>query len=239
MGSVKAFDNGGAVMAEHVLRGVPPVPLTLRRSARARRISLRISQLDGRVTLTLPKGVAEAEGLDFAESKAAWIRGHLEQRPFDVQVAGGVLLPVEGRLRRVVEVPGRRVTLSDDEIRVPAGATGPRLQSWLKGLARDRLAAAADLYAARLGRDYSRLTLRDTRSRWGSCTSDGGLMFSWRLVMASPGVLAYVAAHEVAHLAEMNHSPRFWKVVERLHGPYAEQRRWLKGEGNGLHRYRF
>ena len=226
-------------MGEHRLTGVPPVPLTLRRSARARRISLRISQLDGRVTLTLPRGVAEAEALDFAESKAEWIRGHLEQRPCDVEVRAGVMLPVEGRMRRVVEAPGRRVVLREDRIEVPAGAAGARLQSWLKGLARDRLAAAADEYSAQLGRGYSRLTLRDTRSRWGSCTSDGGLMFSWRLVMATPEVLGYVAAHEVAHLAEMNHSRRFWAVVEELYGPYAEARRWLKGEGNGLHRYRF
>ncbi|GHF33826.1 M48 family metallopeptidase [Seohaeicola zhoushanensis] len=227
-------------MGEHLLPGRPPVPLLLRRSTRARRITLRISRLDGRVTLTLPKGVSEASALAFAREKEGWIRGHLSQRPGLETVTEGVLLPVEGVPRRVVAVPGRRVLLGAGEIGVPAGAEGPRLAAWLKTLARDRLAAASDGYAAALGRQYRRITLRDTRSRWGSCTSDGSLMYSWRLAMAPPEVLDYVAAHEVAHLAEMNHSPAFWALVERLYGrPYAAARGWLKTEGNALHRFQF
>ena len=227
-------------MAEHLLPGRPPVPLLLRRSAQARRITLRISRLDGRVTLTLPRGVSEATALAFAREKEAWIRGHLSQRP-ELEVVGqGSLLPVEGILRRVVPVAGRRILLGESEIGVPAGAEGPRLAAWLKTLARDRLVAASDRHAEALGRGYGRITLRDTRSRWGSCTSDGGLMYSWRLVMAPPEVLDYVAAHEVAHLAEMNHSPAFWAIVKRLYGgPYAASRAWLKSEGNALHRYSF
>ena len=87
-----------------------------------------------------------------------------------------------------------------------AERAAPRVQGWLRELARDRLAAASDHFAARLGRDYTGLTIRDTRSRWGSCSSQGRLMYSWRLIMAPPEILSYVAAHEVAHLAEMNHS---------------------------------
>ena len=105
--------------------------------------------------------------------------------------------------------------------------------------ARDVLATACDAYAARLGRPYAGLTLRDTRSRWGSCSSAGRLMFSWRLILAPPEVLRYVAAHEVAHLAQMNHSPAFWAEVTRIHGPYAAERKWLRTEGNALHRFRF
>lgn len=226
-------------MSDHTLPGSPPVPLILRRSGRARRITLRISRLDGRVTLTLPRGVAEHEALDFARSKEDWIRDHLDERPEACTVAPGGTLPVEGRLRRIAAGPGRRVRLDDDSIGVPAGACGARLQAWLKELARDRLTAASDRYAVALGRKYARITLRDTRSRWGSCTSDGRLMFSWRLIMAPPRVLNYVAAHEVAHLREMNHSPAFWALVERIHGPYAEPRAWLRREGETLHRYRF
>jgi len=226
-------------MADHFLPGSPAVPLTLRRSARARRISLRISQLDGRVTLTLPRGVPDAEALGFARSKEAWIRGHLDARPGDVAVGPGAVLPVEGRPRRVVAGPGRGVRLSAETIAVPEANAARRLQTWLRGLARDRLAGAADSYAAALGRGYTRLTLRDTRSRWGSCSSRGALMFSWRLVLAPPEVLRYVAAHEVAHLAEMNHSAEFWAVVEDLHGPYDAPRRWLREQGAGLHRFRF
>ena len=226
-------------MSEHSLPGTPDVPLTLRRSGRARRITLRISQLDGRVTLTLPNGVGEREAMAFAQSKEDWIRGHLAKRPEDQPVELGASLPVEGRMRVISPGPGRRVVLEADQLLVPSGAVNARLKSWLKTLARERLAEAADTYAAMIGRSYTRITLRDTRSRWGSCTSDGGLMFSWRLVMAAPEVLRYVAAHEVAHLVEMNHSPAFWTLVEELYGPYEVQRRWLRTDGNALHRYRF
>ncbi|MFC6688385.1 M48 family metallopeptidase [Jhaorihella thermophila] len=226
-------------MAEHRLPGTPPVPLVLRRSGRARRISLRVSGLDGRVTLTVPRGVPEAEALNFARSKAEWIRRHLAARPDEVIVAPGVTLPVEGALLRVERGTGRGVRLNGGTVVVPGAETGPRLQAWLRELARDRLTAAADRHARALNRTYSRITLRDTRSRWGSCSSRGALSFSWRLILAPPEILDYVAAHEVAHLAEMNHSPAFWAHVERLYGPHKQARRWLRENGPALHRYRF
>ena len=224
-----------------VLPGDPPIPLILRRSARARRISLRISQLDGRVTLTLPSSLPEGEAIEFARSKEAWIRKHLDARGGDVCVALGAELPIGGKMVRVVPGQGRSVQIGHEEVAVPGAPdrVGKRLAAYLKEVARDRLAGACDDYAALLGKPYARLTLRDTRSRWGSCTSDAGLMFSWRLIMAPPEVLDYVAAHEVAHLAQMNHSPAFWAEVERIYGPYKDPRSWLRKEGNDLHRYRF
>ncbi|UWR22778.1 M48 family metallopeptidase [Sulfitobacter sp. S190] len=228
-------------MTDQHLLGDPPIALTLRRSARARRISLRISQLDGRVTLTMPKRLAEREALAFAASKEDWIRHHLAARGADVPVAIGAQLPLGGQMVEVVAGQGRRVEIRADTIHVPGPAdrVGKRLQAHLKELARDRLAGACDDYAAALGRSYDRISLRDTRSRWGSCTSDAGLMFSWRLIMAPPDVLDYVAAHEVAHLAEMNHSPAFWAGVTRIYGDYDPPRRWLRTHGSGLHRYKF
>ena len=226
-------------MSDPHLPGVPPVPLILRRSARARRITLRVSRLDGRVTLTLPRGVPESEALDFARSRQDWIRAHLRDVPGDTAVDIGHLLPVEGIPREVRRIAGRRVHLDPDSIGVPEGPVAARLEAWLRTLARDRLAAASDRHAAALGRGYARLSLRDTRSRWGSCTSAGALMYSWRLVMAPPEVLDYVAAHEVAHLAEMNHSSAFWDLVRRLYGPYAAPRDWLRSHGGDLHRFRF
>lgn len=228
-------------MSDPVLPGDPPIPLTLRRSAQARRITLRISQLDGRVTLTLPKRLAEREALEFARSKESWIRGHLEARGADVHLSPGAQVPVGGQMLTLRSGPGRRVVLGASDITVPGPEEriAPRLAAYLREVARDRLAGAADDYAARLGRSYSRLTLRDTRSRWGSCTSDGRLMFSWRLIMAPPEVLDYVAAHEVAHLAQMNHSPAFWAEVERIYGDYHPPRDWLRRNGSDLHRYRF
>lgn len=228
-------------MPDHVLPGDPPIPLILRRSARAKRISLRISQLDGRVTLTLPKRLAEREALAFAQQKEAWIRTHLEARAEDVEVAHGARVPIGGKMLQVVPGAGRKVEIAAHHVAVPGAPerVGKRLGAWLKEMARDRLAGACDDYAAVLGRPYARITLRDTRSRWGSCTSDAGLMFSWRLIMAPPEVLDYVAAHEVAHLAQMNHSPAFWAEVTRLYGDYDSPRRWLRQEGNALHRYKF
>ena len=228
-------------MSDTHLPGNPPIPLTLRRSARAKRITLRISQLDGRVTLTMPTRLAQREALAFARTKEQWIRQHLDARGTDIDVTLGAKVPLGGQDLPVVAGQGRTVRITAEGIAVPGPAdrVGARLGAHLKELARDRLAGACDDYAARLGRPYARITMRDTRSRWGSCTSDGGLMFSWRLIMAPPAVLDYVAAHEVAHLAEMNHSPAFWAGVERIYGPYAAPRKWLRQNGNALHRYKF
>jgi predicted metal-dependent hydrolase len=228
-------------MSDPLLPGDPPIPLILRRSAQARRISLRISQLDGRVTLTMPKRLDTAQALDFARTKEAWIRKHLEARGDDVTVGIGAQMPLGGRMYSVQPGTGRTVQITPEGIFVPGPAeqVAKRLGAHLRALARDRLAAASDDYAAVLGRRYVRLSLRDTRSRWGSCTSDGGLMYSWRLIMAPPEVLAYVAAHEVAHLQEMNHSPAFWAQVTRIYGDYAQARGWLRTQGSMLHRYRF
>ncbi|WP_324752817.1 SprT family zinc-dependent metalloprotease [Roseovarius sp. Pro17] len=225
-------------MGDHFLSGNPPIALTLRRSARARRISLRVSALDGRVTLTLPKGLPEREALDFARSKQDWLQGHLADRVPEVIVAPGADIPVEGRMLRLEAGTGRRVFPSGDTLLVPGGQPA-RLQAWLRTLARERLVAASDRYAAALGRPYGRITLRDTRSRWGSCSSSAGLSYSWRLIMAPPDVLDYVAAHEVAHLEQMNHSPAFWALVAALMPDYQTHRKWLRQNGTGLHRYRF
>ena len=224
-----------------VLQGDPDIALTLRRSTRARRMTLRISQFDGRVTLTLPARASEREALAFAEQKQAWIRKHLANWDGCAAVALGAEIPVEGELRAVQPGAGRSVQIAPGVLSVPGteARVPARVLGFLKTRARDRLAAASDHYAARLGRGYSEISLRDTRSRWGSCSSAGRLMFSWRLIMAPPPVLEYVAAHEVAHLAQMNHSPAFWAEVTRIHGPYDAPRAWLRSHGNDLHRYRF
>lgn len=228
-------------MSDAILQGNPPVSVTLRRSVRARRMTLRVSRMDGRVTLTLPRGVAESEAMAFANERAAWIRKHLAQHVAPALVSYGSDIPVLGQSRKVVQGQGRRVVLTDTEIAVPGAAdqVGRKVQAYLKALARSELAYASDRYAGALGRPYSKLTIRDTRSRWGSCSSSGGLMYSWRLIMAPAEVLAYVAAHEVAHLAEMNHSARFWAQVTALYGDYAAPRAWLRREGHALHQFRF
>ena len=153
----------------------------------------------------------------------------------------GATVPVDGQMREIVETATRVVKLHPHWIEVPSGAeqTAVRLRAFLKTYARDRLAGASETYAAQLCRPFGKITLRDTRSRWGSCTSEGNLMYSWRLVMAPAEVLDYVAAHEVAHLVEMNHSAAFWAKVSQLMPDYQKHRAWLRTHGGGLHRFQF
>jgi predicted metal-dependent hydrolase len=224
---------------DHILPGDPPVAVALRRSARARRLSLRISGTDGRVTLTLPLRARLGDGLAFLREREPWLRGHLSRAPVAILPAFGARIPFEGRAVLLCSGEGR-IVLDGDRLHLPGGSQGlsGRLSAFLKATARDRIAAACDRHAGALGLPYRKLTLRDTRSRWGSCTSDGDLMFSWRLVLAPPPVLDYVAAHEVAHLARMDHSPEFWAVVEDLCPSHGGARDWLRREGAGLHRLR-
>lgn len=228
-------------MGQHFLPGNPPVAITLRKTAQARRISLRISRLDGRVTLTCPLRVSDREALAFAHEKADWLRQNLIAHPGPARIGIGAELPFEGRLLRIASGTGRLVRVEGADLLVPGASerAAARIGGFLKQVARDRLAAASDHYAARLGRGYTRLSLRDTRSRWGSCTADGGLMYSWRLIMAPPAVLDYVAAHEVAHLRHMDHSPRFWATVAALMPDYAKHRAWLRQHGGDLMLWRF
>ena len=224
-----------------VLPGPPPVEITLRRSSRSRRFSLRVSQLDGRVTLSMPQRAREAEAMDFARSHEPWLRAALARRPTQVPATLGDTLPVEGRLLTLAPGPGRSPRIEGDTLLIPGdpALAATRAAAFLKTLARDRLAAASDHYAAQIQRKVTRITLRDTRSRWGSCAHDGSLMYSWRLVMAPPEVLTYVAAHEVAHMVEMNHSDAFWAVVTRLYPGWQAQRHWLRLNGKHLHAHQF
>lgn len=230
-----------ADMGRLVLDGNPPVEITLRRNARARRLSLRVSRLDGRATLTLPRRVSEREGLAFLREREAWLRDHLDQIAPELRPQIGGTLPFEGEDVPIAAAAVRSPRLEAGQLLVPEDPDrlGARLVAFLKVQARDRLAEAVRRHATALGRPHGRLTLRDTRSRWGSCSSRGDLMFSWRLIMAPPQVLDYVAAHEVAHLAHMDHSPAFWACVERLFPDHKACRHWLRDEGTRLHRVRF
>lgn len=228
-------------MGVRTLPGNPEITVTLRRNPRARRMTLRVSRIDGGVTLTVPRGVSEREAMAFAAEKQDWVRGHLSQREDRVLVGPGIALSVAGQPVQIAQGQGARLTVRGDVISLPEPLDKGRkhLETWLKQQARAELGRASDHYAGLLGRPYTRLTLRDTRSRWGSCSSAGALMYSWRLILAPTFVLRYVAAHEVAHLQEMNHSDAFWDVVHRLYGPHRAARAWLRSEGPKLHRYRF
>ena len=148
-------------------------------------------------------------------------------------------MPIVGRDVEIVAAAVRAPRIERASLFVSPQKTGPKVEAFLKVMARDRLVEASARYAAMAGREMGKVTLRDTRSRWGSCTGRGDLMYSWRLIMAPPEVLDYVAAHEVAHLVHLDHSADFWALVERLCPGYAPQKSWLKRHGAGLHRFRF
>lgn len=231
------METGEAVT---ILPGEPPLVIHWRRSRRARRLSLRVSGLDGRITLTLPHRARQRDGETFLAERSAWLRAALGSLPETRHVAPGDLFPVEGRMVVLTPAPVRGASLEGDALHVPQrGAPAARALAWLKLRARERIAAQVDHKAEVLGRAPRSIRLRDTRSRWGSCSSAGDLMFSWRLIMAPPLVLDYVVAHEMAHLVRMDHSPAFWAEVARMMPDHARHRLWLRREGAMLHRYRF
>ena len=210
------------------LDGAPRIDVTLRTSPRARRLTLRVAP-SGEVVLTRPLRVARAEAVAFARAKRDWIAARLVGTGPRRPRIGGTI-PFRGS-----EAPIRegRERIEGGAVHV-AGAPGPSAARLLKAHARAALTESAGRYAAVLGRPHGRITLRDTRSRWGSCSERGDLSFSWRLAMAPPEVLDYIAAHEVAHLARMDHSPAYWAGLARLMPGYEAPRRWLKEHGRGL-----
>lgn len=220
------------------------VRLVCRVSARARRITLRVDAKSGAVQLTLPRGVSRAEGLGFAERHGDWLRRRLSDLPEAVPFAAGAEIPLLGRPHVIRHAPGARrgVWRENDAILVSGDPEflPRRVADFLKREAKREIQARAQAKAARLpakARPLRRVILRDTRSRWGSCAQSGDLNFSWRLFLAPEIVCDYVVAHEVAHLAEMNHGPRFWRLVGELTESVSEAKSWLRREGAALHRY--
>ena len=217
-------------------------PLSIRVNARARRLLLRIDAADRTIELVLPRGVPAEQGLKFLDAQRGWIAARLDALPRQVPFAEGAVVPVFGvphRIRCVADPAAAPVTIVDGEIRVRGDPAhlARRVRDHLAHLAARELARRARAYAARIDKPVARVTVRDTKSRWGSCSSTGNLSFSWRLVFAPEDVVDYVVAHEVAHLAEMNHGPRFWKLVRSLTSDTATPRAWLKRHRSELLSY--
>lgn len=215
-----------------------PIPVQWRRSVRARKISLRIDTRGGNVIVTLPPRAAQAAGMALLRDNAAWAAERLARLPAPIRLADGATVPIDGLPHRLRHVPADRggAWLAPGELLV-AGAPeflARRAADFLRAEARRRLSALAIEKAAAAGLTPRRVIAKDTRTRWGSCTADGTLMFCWRLVMAPVHVQEYVAAHEVAHLRHMDHGRAFWALVAQLTPHRAAATRWLDGEGPGL-----
>lgn len=226
---------------EELLIGRKRVSVAVRASARAKHISLHVDTTTGMVELVLPRGTSRREGLEFAREKAKWIVRHLARMPPLVPFKDGAVIPVLGVNHRVRHRPGARggVWRQGNEIHVSGQAAHlpRRLTDWLKEEAKRAIAASAREKAARIKRKVARVSVREVRSRWGSCSDLGNLNYSWRLIFAPRLVMDYVIAHEVAHLVEMNHGKRFWRVVDRITADSAGSRKWLVKNGARLYRY--
>jgi len=218
----------------------------LRRHRRARRYTLRIHPSRREAILTMPPRGNLADAKDFAQRHGAWIAARLGGLPKAAPFSPGTSLPLRHVAHKIVHRAGERGTVwtetrdSGEKILCVAGGVEHverRVLDFLKREARRELTRASNHYAEMLGVKVKRISIRDQSSRWGSCTSAGALSYSWRLILAPPYVLDYLAAHEVAHLVEMNHSARFWRVVGKI-CPHTERaKKWLDVHGNDLHRY--
>ena len=216
-------------------------PLTARVNRRARRLIVKVDSIQGRVYVTAPSKRALPEALEFAQSRVVWIRDQLRDgapaRPF----RHGITFPFRdaeltvcnsGSPRDGVKLHGRNLIVGGlcDHV-------NRRVVDWLKREARRSLTERVDFYAGQLGRRRGPITIRDTRSRWGSCAQDGAMSFSWRLVLAPSWVHDYVAAHECAHLVHLNHSPAFWRLLKSLDVDALGARDWFASHGLPLYSY--
>ncbi len=221
-------------------------PVEVRRHPGARRLTLRVSRTRRAVIVTLPVQCDLDEAGSFITRNIEWVREHLDRLPTAVPFSNGVFIPLRGEAHRVVFAgPGKRglvernATSSYPELRVFGhGEHAPRrLKDWLTKEAHRDLDRRVAFHAKQLGVMPKRIAVRDQTSRWGSCSTTGVLSFSWRLIMAPSEILDYVAAHEVAHLKEMNHGPRFWALVRKTMPGLEEAKKWLQIYGMDLHRY--
>ncbi len=217
-----------------------PTRVHWRRSARARKISLRIDPREGAVIITLPPRAAQAAGTALLLDHTGWVAERLARLPAPVVLQDGAEVPVDGVPRRIRHAPGARggAWLDGGTLHVAGAAEflPRRAVDFLRAEAGRSLSVQAAAKAALAELKLRRVVVKDTRTRWGSCTADGTLMFSWRLVMAPPHVQDYVAAHEVAHLRHMDHSRAFWALVAQLTPHRRAATRWLEAEGAGLMR---
>ena len=217
------------------------VPLRVRRNPRARRLTLTIDTDNEGAVITIPVRVPVEEAVDMARSRADWILSRLDALPPRVAFTEGAIVPHLGAPCLVKRNPDPRQPphRHSGEILIPGRAEhlSRRLRDWFKSEARHHLSERARQKADLIGHSPRRITLRDPRSRWGSCSADGQLSFSWRLVMMPEWVLDYVVAHEVAHLRHHDHSRAFWAMTARLTQQVESPREWLRRHGPGLHRY--
>lgn len=221
------------------------VAVTVRHNPRARRIIIKVHPSTGEVTVVTPSRKSFDHALNFARAESDWIARRLAKVPRGVELELGAMVLFRGEEHLVtpgMRGPGPVWTEEVDGarfIRVGGRAEHAprRLLDFFKREARNTLGLRTAELAERVGVLPRRITVRDTVSRWGSCSTERALSYSWRLILAPQFVLDYVVAHEVAHLRHMNHGPRFWQLVNKLTEHSDAAQAWLVRNGPLLHRY--
>jgi predicted metal-dependent hydrolase len=223
--------------------GGHPVEITMRLNPRARRLIVKVHPSTGEVSVVAPSKRALDHALEFARGESEWIARRLAHVPRQVTLNVGARIPFRGEEYLIKKgEDGRAPVWVDHAARAICVAgrgehTPRRVLDFLRREARKSLDSRTAAYAGKIGASPKRITVRDTASRWGSCSTTRALSFSWRLILAPPFVLDYVVAHEVAHLRHMNHGPRFWTLVRELVGDVDKPQAWLSTNGPLLHRY--
>lgn len=235
---MQSSDSETVLLRPGVIGAPVGCPVRWCRSTRARRVSLRIDARAGEVVVTLPMRTARRAGMALLTTHADWVMQRLEALAPPVEFAPGVEVLLGGRPHVIRHDPSARGGAFLDGATITV--TGQpeflarRVKDFLRAEGKRRITVLAERHAATLGAKVRAIRLKDTQSRWGSCAPDGTLAFSWRLVMAPDWVLDYVVAHEVAHLRELNHSPRFWAHVETLTPNREAAQDWLRDNGPTL-----
>lgn len=223
------------------------IPIKFRRHPKARRMTLRVSTTNRSAIVTVPQSCSDHETIAFLENHKNWLFQQFEKIPQAVPFKSGALIPLRGIQHKLVfagQTRGKGVVWIEDETDTPeihingTEQFAPRrLTSWLIDQARKDLYERSTWHSENLGLSFKKIMIKDQRSRWGSCSSKGVLSYSWRLILSPSEVLDYVAAHEVAHLKEMNHGPDFWSLVEKTLPTYNSAKDWLRENGSELHCY--
>lgn len=225
--------------AELKLQDGRRVAVKLAVNPRARRVSVRIDAARGEAIATAPSERQLKRALRFAEERAIWIATELDRLPRRTPFRPGETIPILGKPHLLVRVHGRGAPcIEDGRLIVPTldpDLFAARVKRFLIAQAKAELSERVAVHAYTLGARFRRISMKDTKSRWGSCAEDGAMSFSWRIIFAPPYVLDYLAAHETAHLKEMNHSRRFWALVAKCTPHMQRGREWLRIHGLDLH----
>ena len=227
--------------SEAALEAALPLPIEIRRLRNARRLRLRFDETAGLLKLTCPWRTSQRAALAWALDQRDWIDTQIARAEPGEPFAAGAIIPLEGAEVRVAwsEDWPRTPLLADGELRCggPEDALPRRIETFLKRRARDRMSSDIADFAQAAGAIPTSVTIGDAATRWGSCSANGRIRMSWRLIFAPSEVRRYVAAHEVAHLVHLNHGPEFKALEARLFGPgLAEAKAALRRVGPRLRR---